>query len=67
MVEHDVAQATTSRSRNKAFWLAALDALEQEYFVFQQRSGGAGAAAHANVAGARNAPDQLALDLRDGS
>jgi hypothetical protein len=40
-------------------WLAALDALEQEYREFQKRRGGAGATAHADDTGPRNAPEQL--------
>jgi hypothetical protein len=42
MAEHEVAPAATSRSLNKALWLAALDALEQEFLAFQKRSGSAG-------------------------
>jgi|HubBroStandDraft_2_1064218.scaffolds.fasta_scaffold3433834_1 hypothetical protein len=40
-------------------WLAALDALEQEYREFQKRSGGASATAHADDTGPRSAPEQL--------
>jgi len=42
MAEHEVAPAATSKSLNKALWLAALDALEQEFLAFQKRSGSAG-------------------------
>jgi hypothetical protein len=42
MAEHEVAPAATSKSPNKALWLAALDALEQEFLAFQKRSAGAG-------------------------
>jgi hypothetical protein len=40
-------------------WLAALDALEQEYREFQKRSGGVSATAHADDTGPRSAPEQL--------
>jgi hypothetical protein len=42
MAEHEVAPAATSKSPNKALWLAALDALEQEFLAFQKRSASAG-------------------------
>jgi hypothetical protein len=42
MAEHEVAPAATSKPLNKALWLAALDALEQEFLAFQKRSAGAG-------------------------
>jgi hypothetical protein len=58
MAEHEVAKATTSSSP-KALWLAALDALDQEYREFHKRSGGAGVTAHADDTGPRSAPEQL--------
>lgn len=39
MAQHEIAPAT--QSPNKVLWLAALDALEQEYLKFQ-RAGSAG-------------------------
>jgi hypothetical protein len=42
MAEHELAPAATSKSLNKALWLAALDALEQEFLAFQKRSACAG-------------------------
>jgi hypothetical protein len=53
MAEHEVAKATSSSSP-KALWLAALDALDQEYREFHKRSGGAGVTAHV-----RSPPEQL--------
>ena len=44
MAEHEVAPAATSKPLNKALWLAALDALEQEFLAFQKRSASAGTA-----------------------
>jgi hypothetical protein len=62
MAEHQSARTTTSRSPNKSSWLTALHELEQE---FKRR--GAASTAHANVALDSSAPEQLALDLREGS
>ena len=62
MAEQKIARATTSRSPNKSSWLTALHELEQE---FKRR--GAASMAHANVAPDSSAPEQLALELREGS
>jgi hypothetical protein len=37
MAEHQNAQAATSKSPNRALWLAALDELEQDFLAFQKR------------------------------
>jgi hypothetical protein len=57
MAEYQQAHATGTPQN--ILWLAALDALEQEYREFQNRSGGAGATARANDTGPRSAPEQL--------
>ena len=36
MAEHQNAQAATSKSPNRALWLAALDELEQDFLAFQK-------------------------------
>jgi hypothetical protein len=64
MAEHESAQAT--KSPNKSSWLAALDALEQEFLAYQKQSAGAASTAHADRAGPESAPDQWALDLQRG-
>jgi hypothetical protein len=63
MAEQKIARAPTFRSPNKSSWLTALHELEQEF----KRRGGAASPAHADVAPASSAPEQLALDLREGS
>jgi hypothetical protein len=67
MADHEVAQATTSRSPKKSLWLAALDALEQEFLTFQKGGGGAGATARADVEGSRSALEQAVRRPRVGS
>jgi hypothetical protein len=59
VAEHEIAQPTTPRSSKKTRWLAALDELEEEFILFQQRRG-VGGTAHSDAIAARNAPKQVA-------
>jgi hypothetical protein len=56
-------QAHATGTPQNLLWLAALDALEQEYREFQKRSGGAGATAHADDTGPSSAQEQLGARL----
>jgi hypothetical protein len=67
MAEHQNAQATTSKSPNRALWLSALDELEQDFLAFQKRRCGAASTAHAGLAPASSAPEQLVPHPRAGS
>jgi|GraSoiStandDraft_13_1057314.scaffolds.fasta_scaffold3104369_1 hypothetical protein len=56
MEEHQSDRASTSRPLNKAIWLEALDALEREFLVFQQK--------HAAPMAGEKASEQLEENLR---